>query len=106
MMCEGLTGKLAQLSSVAECEHVGNFSKAIGRNDLLVFNGMKLAGGVWRWHVTGEALNLTNQWDTNEPSNYGVCGGHCLNQGCSPARLHDIACVRITGYVCECSTLV
>ena len=62
--CKRLGGKLAQLSSDAEREQIGNMAVAAGGSATAVFIGMYLEGGVWKWRVTGENLNLTNYWDT------------------------------------------
>ena len=106
--CKRLGGKLIQLSSDAEREQVGNMAAAAGGSPTNVFNGMYLEGGVWKWHVTGENLNLTNYWDTadSQPDGGEYCGGYCIFDSCSPLLLHDIPCSWQRGYVCECSALV
>ena len=106
-ICEGLGGKLVQLSSDAERVQVGNMALAAGGSINLVFNGMYLENSVWKWHVTGEILNLTNYWDTadGQPQEQ-YCGGYCFLSSCNPPLLHDIECYFQDGYVCECSALV
>ena len=57
-ICEGLGGKLVQLSSIVEREQVGNITAAAGGNATFVFNGMNLEGDVWKWHATRERASI------------------------------------------------